>query len=79
MSVIEIVYNIVVFKLRGLEIRTLCLFEESSTNPFNIDEVKDQNILLKESNGDFTFHFNVFKTSKYMGHDEVTVEVSLLT
>ena len=60
-----------------MEVRTLRYFQESPPQTtFKLSNFKDRNVLVGESSGDFTFHFQDFKTSKFVGHDEVTIEVS---
>ncbi|KAK3727517.1 hypothetical protein QZH41_001175 [Actinostola sp. cb2023] len=58
----------------GLEIRTLQHFKETSQSAFALKDFAKENVLVHLSSGDFTFHFQAYKTSKYHGHDEVSIE-----
>jgi hypothetical protein len=69
---------IYLFLSRGLEIRTLRYFVETAESSFVLRDYSKANIAVKEMSGDFTLHFNSYKTCKTMGHDQVTVEVSVL-
>ena len=61
---------------RGLEIRTLKYFDGKQI-PFDLKDYPKQNVLVLQSNGQFSFHFQSYKTAKFRGHDQVSIEVNI--
>ena len=61
----------------ALEIRSLQYFKESANLKFQLKQFKDKNVLVHHVSGTFTLHFQDYKTKKFKGHDELTIEVGM--
>ena len=61
---------------RGLEMRTLQVVHETElAGPFSPTDFRNRNIVLLQSSGGVVIYIQLFKTSKFVGPDSITIEV----
>lgn len=62
---------------RGLEIRTLEVVREKELgDPFTAGQFRNRNIALPQRYGGVTIHIQLYKTRRFMGHDQIELQVS---
>lgn len=63
---------------RGLEFRSLEVIREGSSTeePFSAHRHRNRNIALFKRDGSVVLHVQLYKTSRFTGHDEIELPVS---